>query len=35
MADKFQALEEEMKLLKNEIKQVLIDIKERIDNPKG
>lgn len=33
MADKWQALEEEMKLLKNEIKQVLIDIKERIDNP--
>ena len=33
MAEKWQALEEEMKLLKNEIKQVLIDIKERIDNP--
>ncbi|MBI4287306.1 MAG: hypothetical protein HY671_02620 [Chloroflexi bacterium] len=33
MADKFQAIEEEMKLLKNEIKQVLIDIKERLENP--
>lgn len=31
MADKWQAIEEEMKLLKNEIKQVLIDIKEKLD----